>query len=192
MPQFHEYPKRVYRRDPVSGKQIGHTVNTPAEEAAFLALSEEDAAKAAAAPPPPAPVPVVSTTDPAQAADSAADKAEIARLNSLLTAVEGEKQQLRDALEAAKVDFATLTAERDEARAQLAAHLANPPQEPPAGPTPADGEGNKDPELPENWRELHHKTQISLAARFVEGVTTKDDAIATLEAVEKRRRGEAE
>lgn len=187
---FHEYPKMVIRRDDAGVKKASRIVNSPTEEEAYLALSLEEAMKGSpqvATTAPPAPVAVAASGQ----GDEVALRAEVADLKSRLAAVESEKAQLREALESAKVDFLALQTELAEAKATIAADLeADAARHQPALVSPA-GEGRGEPDLPENWRELHHKTLISLAARFVEGVTTKEDAIATLEKVEQRRRGDA-
>lgn len=40
-------------------------------------------------------------------------------------------------------------------------------------------------ELPADWRDQHHTKQIALAKQFDDGVTTKAEAVAVLEAAEK-------
>jgi len=42
-----------------------------------------------------------------------------------------------------------------------------------------------EPELPADWRDLHHATQVKLAKQFDETVSTKAEAIVVLEAAEK-------
>lgn len=46
------------------------------------------------------------------------------------------------------------------------------------------GDGDP-PDLPADWRDLHHATQVKLAKQFDESVSTKAEAIVVLEAAEK-------
>jgi hypothetical protein len=71
---------------------------------------------------------------------------------------------------------------------QAAGYVAAPEQqeEPAAEPAQAiEPAAVDEPEIPADWRNLHHKTLVSLARRFDRNVETKAEAIFVLEREEK-------
>lgn len=93
----------------------------------------------------------------------------------------------------ADIDIPNLVAARSFAWDHYDADQEAARQPEPAPIKAEDGTGEPgEPEWDDKWRDLHWMTQVKLAKQFDDAVTKKDEAVQVLEAVETKRKEEAE
>lgn len=94
-------------------------------------------------------------------------------------AKEGEEPKVETQTLTLKLDATDAVKTIADAAAALRSQpTGEPPAQPPASPPP----GLPDVEIPEDWQKLHHMRLIVLAKQIDDTATTKDAAVAAIEA----------